>query len=167
MGASIRRYMRADKKAARSEDDLISIIHYIVNQSVKLKNKYTDEVNAKVEFGDIFCRNGTEYQQLTKVISKMEKIVYTVPTGNIYSLNKPIKTVAGILFLVKIRMPDDKFHFRGDADFDTDYPKLKQQYQDNPRFELIVRDKFEMLRLSDPDFDVMTCFSNVPVRKWI
>lgn len=148
-------------------NNLISIIHYIVNQSVKLKNKYTDEVDAKVEFGDIFCRNGTEYQQLTKVISKMGKIVYTAPTGNIYSLNKPIKTVAGLLSLVKIRKSDNKFRFRGDADFNTNYPKLKQKYKDSPRFELIVRDKFEMLRLSDPDFDVMTCFSSIPVRKWI
>lgn len=148
-------------------DNLISIINYIVSRSVELKNKYTDEVNAKVEFCDIFCRDDNEYKRLTGVINKMGKIVYSVPTGHIYLLKKPISTVAGKLRLVKIRRPDNKLRLRGDADFDTDYPRLKQKYQNNSRFELIVRDKFEMLRLSDPDFDVMTCFSNIPVRKWI
>lgn len=148
-------------------NNLISIIHYIVNQSIKLKNKYTGEIDATIEFCDIFSRNNDEYQRLTDEINKIGKIVYTAPTGNIYSLRKPIKTVAGLLSFVKIRRPDNKLLLRGDADFDTDYPKLKQQYQDNPHFELIVREKFEMLRLSDPDFDVMTCFSNIPVRKWI
>ncbi len=145
----------------------LNYINYIVTRSVDLKNKYTDEVNAQVEFCDIFSRDNDEYQQLTEVINKIGKIVYTAPTGNIYSLNKPIKTVAGLLSLVKIRKSDDNLHFRGDADFDTDYPKLKQKYQNNPYFELIVRHKFEMLRLSDPNFDVMTCFSNIPVKKWI
>ena len=82
-------------------------------------------------------------------------------------MKKPINTVAGKLYLVKIRKPDNKLRFCGDADFDTDYRKLKQRFQNNPNFELIVRDKFEMLRLSDSVFDVMTCFSNIPVRKWI
>jgi len=82
-------------------------------------------------------------------------------------LKEPIETIAGKLYLVKIRKPDKKFNLRGDADFDSNYPKLKQKYQNAPHFELIVREKFEMLRLSDPNFSVMTCFSNIPVRKWI
>lgn len=148
-------------------NNLISIISYIVTRSVELKNKYTYEVGAKVEFCDIFSRDNNEYLKLTGAINKIGKIVYSAPTGHIYSLKEPINTVAGKLRLVKIRKPDNKFRFRGDADFDTDYPKLKQKYQNNPRFKLIMRDKFEMLRLSDLDFDVMTCFSNIPVRKWI
>lgn len=133
-------------------NNLISIIHYIVNQSIKLKNKYTGEIDATIEFSDIFSRDNDEYRKLTDTINKIGKIVYTAPTGHIYSLKKPIMTVAGKLSLIKIRRPENKFRFRGDADFDTDYPKLKQQYQDNPHFELIVREKFEMLRLSDPIF---------------
>lgn len=76
-------------------------------------------------------------------------------------------TIAGKLSLVKIRKPYDKIKLRGDADFNTSYSKLKQKHLDNPHFELIVREKFEMLRLSNPSFDVMTCFSNIPVRNWI
>ena len=148
-------------------ENLISIINYIVSRGAELKNKYTDEIKAKVEFGDVFCRNDNEYQQLTEVVNESGKIVYRAPSGNIYSLKNPIETVAGKLYLVKLRKPDNKLRFRGDADFDTDYPKLKQKHLNNPNFELIMREKFEMLRLSDPDFDVMTCFSNIPVRKWI
>jgi 2-polyprenyl-3-methyl-5-hydroxy-6-metoxy-1,4-benzoquinol methylase len=148
-------------------EDIEKIIHHIVSQSTILKNKYTNETNARVEFCDIFCDEDTEYLQLTEVIKKMGKIVYAVPTGKIYSLYKPIDTVAGKLRLVKIRKPDVKLRFRGDADFNTDYPKLKRQYQNHPNFELIIRERFEMLRLSDPDFDVMTCFSNIPVKKWL
>lgn len=146
---------------------LEKIMQYIVTRSVELKNKYTDEINAKVEFGDIFSRDDDEYQQLTEIINTIGKVVYPGLTGNIYSIKKPIKTIAGNLYLVKIRKPDDKVRLRGDADFDTNYPKLKKKYQNQSNFELIVREKFEMLRLSDPDFDVMTCFSNIPVRKWI
>jgi hypothetical protein len=150
-----------------TRQDLEKIVLYIIVESVKLKNKYTNEISAKVEFCDIFCRDNREYEQLTEIINKIGKVVYTTPTGNIYLLKKPVKTIAGKLYLVKIRKPDKKLRFRGDADFDTDYPELKQIYQNRPNFELIVRDKFEMLRLSHSDFDVMVCFSNIPVREWI
>ena len=146
--------------------NLEKIVQFIVGESVKLKNKYTDEIHAKVEFGDVFAKDINEYKQLTNTI-RLETVVYADPTGDIYSLKKPIQTVAGSLRLVKIRKPDDKTYLRGDADFDTNYLRLKQKYQNHSNFELIVREKFEMLRLSDPQFVVMTCFSNIPVRKWI
>lgn len=63
--------------------DLEGIVKYIVVESVKLKNKYTNEVNAKVEFGDIFSQNDEEFKGLTEAISKMGKIVFVAPTGNI------------------------------------------------------------------------------------
>ncbi len=147
--------------------DFEEIIQYIVSESVRLKNKYTDEINARAEFGDIFSKDEKEYQELLGVIKRLGKAVYSIPTGHIYSLDKPIRTVAGDLSLVKIRKPDNKLRLRGDADFDTDYPTLKLKYQNHPNFELIVREKFEMLRLSDSEFNVMTCFSNIPVRKWV
>jgi len=147
--------------------DLEKIVQFIISESVNLKNKYTKEINAKVEYCDIFSQDGEEYQRLTEIVNECGKIAHSGPTGNIYSLTEPIKTVAGDLYFLKIRKPDNKLRFRGDADFDTNYQKLKQKHLNNPNFELIIREKFEMLRLSDPDFDVMTCFSNIPVRKWV
>jgi hypothetical protein len=147
--------------------DLKKIIQYIVEDSVKLKNTYTDEISAKVEFCDIFSKDEDEFRQLAEIINRTGKIVCTTPTGNIYKLRKPIETTAGKLYLVKIRKSDSSLSIRGDADFNINYEKFKQRYGSNQNFELIVREKFEMLRLSDSDFDVMTCFSNIPVRKWI
>src|SRR3989344_1007787 len=137
--------------------DLEKIIQYIVSKSVELKNKYTSEIDAKVEYCDIFAKGNEEFNQLTDSIGKLGEIAFSGSTGNIYSFTEPIKTAAGDLYFLKIRKPDDKLRFRGDADFDTDYPKLKRKHKNNLNFELIIREKFEMLRLSDPDFDVMTC----------
>ncbi len=146
-------------------NNLIKIIQDIVLQSTELKNKYTDEKETPVEFGCVFCRNEDEYQEFTKVISHMGKIVEDTKSGFTYLLNKPINTVSGPLRLVKIRKPDPLRRERGDADFNTQYKNFKKRYQNNPKFELIKRDTFEMLRLSDPDYEVMACFSNIPKSK--
>lgn len=68
-----------------------------------------------------------------------------------------------MLKLVKIRRPDPLRKERGDADFNTNYPEFKRKYQHKPQFELVDRGNFEMLRLSDPKFDTMACFSNIPL----
>jgi hypothetical protein len=68
---------------------------------------------------------------------------------------------------VKIRKTDPQRKECGDADFNTDYPKLKATYTHHPQFELIKREGFEMLRLSDSQFDVMACFSSVPMSKYL
>lgn len=147
------------------DEVLTQTINYIVNQSMKLKNKYTDQVDAPIEFACIFCQNNTEYQEFTKAIDQLGRIVQDTPTGYTYLLENPLETSAGLLRLVKIRKPDPERKERGDADFNTSYEEFKQTYQSNPYFELVQRENFEMLRLSDPDFDVMVCFSRIPVRK--
>lgn len=146
-------------------NNLIKTIQDIVFQSAELKNKYTDEKSAPVEFGCIFCQSEEEYREFTKTISHLGKVVEETKSGFTYLLNKPIKTVAGPLRLVKIRKPDPLRQERGDADFNTNYEEFKRKYQKNPKFELIKRDTFEMLRLSDPDYEVMACFSNIPKSK--
>ncbi len=95
----------------------------------------------------------------------MGKIVETTKSGFTYLLNNSIMTVGGSLRLVKIRKPDTDRPERGDADFNTNYAEFRKKYENDSRFELIKRDKFEMLRLSDKSFDVMACFSNVPKGK--
>lgn len=140
---------------------LITTITYIVNRSVELKNRYTNAPTVHIEFACIFCQNEEEYNKFTSTIEKLGKIVEKTPSGFTYLLDMPLKTIAGPLRLVKIRKPDFRLE-RGDADFNTDYENFKKKYQENSKFELIKRESFEMLRLSDPNFDVMACFSNVP-----
>ena len=145
-------------------NNLIKTINYIVSRCIELKNKFTDELLAPVEFACIFCQNEEEYNKFTNVIEKLGKIVEKTPSGFTYLLDMPLKTIAGPLRLIKIRKPDFRLE-RGDADFNTDYKKFKNRYQRDPRFELVKYKTFEMLRFSDPEFDVMACFSNVPKSK--
>lgn len=146
-------------------DNLITTIDYIVSRSNELKNKFTDASTAPVEFACIFCQNGKEYEKFTNSIQSLGKIIQNTESGFTYLLNEPIKTVAGPLRLIKIRKPDTRRRERGDADFNTDYINFKREYQKNPKFELVKRRTFEMLRLSDPEYHTMACFSNTPLSK--
>lgn len=151
--------------AASKMNNLKTTINYIVSRSTELKNKFTNASSAPIEFSCIFCQNEEEYKQFTNSIEKLGKAVERTQSGFTYLLDRPIKTIAGPLRLVKIRKPDLQRPERGDADFNTDYKNFKKKYQGRSEFELVKRETFEMLRLSDPKFDVMACFSNIPKSK--
>jgi len=141
------------------------IAKYIVNQSLKLKNKYTNALDASVEFACIFCKSDEEYKKFDNLAQTMGRRVQDTPSGYTYLLRKQVITNAGPLRLLKIRKPDPTRTERGDADFNTSYKEFSNSYKNNSKFELIKRDTFEMLRLSDPEFDVMACFSSTPLSK--
>lgn len=145
--------------------DLIKIIQYIVNRSTELKNKFTNASSAPVEFACIFCQSEEEYGEFTNAAERLGRIAERTQSGLTYFLSKPIETNVGHLQLIKIRKPDSARAERGDADFNTDYKNFKKRYDGNPKFELIKRETFEMLRLSSLDFDVLACFSNIPKSK--
>ena len=146
-------------------NDLIPTINHIVTRSTELKNKFTYSFGAPVEFACIFCHSEEEYREFTHVIQALGKTIEVTPSGPTYLLDEPIVTVAGPLRLVKIRKPDPEIIKRGDADFNTDYQAFKETYEGNPKFELVKCPTFEMLRLSDPQFDAMACFSSIPKSK--
>jgi len=145
--------------------ELIKIINYIANHSTELKNRFTNASTSSIEFVCIFCQNEEECKEFTNSMQTLGKIVQKTESGYIYLLDEPVNTVSGPLRLVKIRKPDPQRPERGDADFNTDYKNFKKRYQRSPRFELIKRETFEMLRLSSPNFNVMACFSNIPKSK--
>jgi len=140
-------------------------VRYIVDKSLELKNKFTDAKEAPIEFACIFCQNQGEYRDLDFLVSKRGGVVQETDMGKIYLLTEGILTEAGLLRLLKVRKPDSQRHEKGDTDFNTNFPEFKARYEHNPRFELVTRDTFEMLRLSDPEYDVMACFSSVPMSK--
>ncbi len=146
-------------------NNFITTIKYIVSRSTELKNKYTYVTSVPVEFSCIFCQDEEDYKQFTKSIETLGDVVERTQSGFTYLLDKPIETGAGPLRLIKIRKPDPKRLERGDADFNTDYKSFKEVYGGDPKFEFIKRETFEMLRLSDPEFDVMACFSSIPKSK--
>lgn len=147
------------------QSSLEEVVKYIVGKSKDLKNKFTDEKAASVEFVCIFCQTEEEYQKLDNLTKSLGKKVQATPSGYVYLLHQPVQTEAGPLRLLKIRKPDSQRKERGDSDFNTSYAEFKQKYGSDPKFELIKRETFEMLRLSDSRFDVMACFSNTPLSK--
>jgi hypothetical protein len=77
----------------------------IVKQAQILKDKHTNEGPSPVNYACIFSQNENEYQKLMQAVETIGKVIKETPTGNLYQIN-PIKTSAGLLRLLKIRMPD-------------------------------------------------------------
>lgn len=144
------------------QDEIIETVDYIVNESVKLKNKYVQEGFQAADYVCIFSRTENEYAELVKAAETLGKIVDDTPTGPVFAFAVRPRTVAGQPKVLKIRKPDETRPQRGDADFNTDYEKFKSKYLDNKRFTLIVRKKSEMIELKDGDFDVLAYFSSMP-----
>ncbi|MCH8821864.1 hypothetical protein IID23_05100 [Patescibacteria group bacterium] len=141
-------------------------VDYIVNETIQLKNKYTDEISAPIDWVAVFAQNGQEYESFLKETRSMGKIVKDTSTGPIFKLDSPIKTKAGELFIIKIRKPDKTRPQRGDADFRIDnYKEFKEKYFSDKHFSLIERKDYQMLELKDSDFDVLVYFSNPPISK--
>ncbi len=55
--------------------NLIKTINYITNSSIELKNKFTCEFIASIEFAYIFCQNKKELDDFANSIEKLDKIV--------------------------------------------------------------------------------------------
>lgn len=146
--------------------DLTGVVTKIINDSVDLRDLYTDAQDAHLSYCAIFCRSADEFSQLKKVVSKTGRLADDTPTGPVYLINRAIPTKAGDLRLVKIRQPDKNRPERGDADFAVkDYEQFKRHYLGKDRFKLIEREAFEMIELMDPSFDVRVYFSYPPVEE--
>lgn len=145
--------------------NIVQIVKYVVKKSDELKKELPEVVSAPVEFACIFCQTEEEYKNFVDEITPLGEIVERTPRGNTYFLNNAIQTVSGPLRFVKVRKPDPLRPERGDADFNTNYEELNKKYKDDPRFELIERENFEYLRYSNPDYNVMACFSDIPKSK--
>jgi hypothetical protein len=142
---------------------LKSLVEDIVKDAELLKNKHIKDDDSKVNYACIFSQTQEEYQELVAVSSKLGKVVKETPSGPLFHI-QPIKTVAGNLQLLKIRLPDATRPERGDADFTiSNYPGFKEEYLSKKGFKLIPRDNFEMIELMDPESDVRAYFSYPPL----
>jgi len=136
-----------------------NLIIDIVNQSCDLKNEYTDQKSAKVNYAAIFCKDNEEYKNFLKYANKLGKIIKDTPRGPIYLIK--LNTDSGILRLLKIRKPDISRRERGDADFTVDdYHQFKDKYIGQYGFSLIERDDFEMIELKNLNSNVRVYFSH-------
>ena len=52
-----------------SINDVYDLAKDIVSKANDLKNKYTDEINAKVSYACIFCKNDEDYNSYIEVLN--------------------------------------------------------------------------------------------------
>ncbi len=148
-------------------EKLQTIIQKIVQESAKLKNKHTTAKAAPVNYACIFSQNKQEYDELLVAAHKIGKIIKETPTGFLFQI-EPIQTSAGVLKLLKIRLPDKTRLELGDADFTIDnFFEFEKKYLSKKAFKLISKENFYMIELRDPEFNVRTYFSNPPLDKQI
>jgi hypothetical protein len=141
-------------------ESLKQLVQDIVKKANDLKNRHTSEEKSPVNYACIFCQNDEQYDELLKILQQIGKVVEKTPTGNVFHI-EPIETVAGKLQLIKLRKPDKKRPELGDADFTvSNYTEFKKAYLTSRGFSLITREKFEMIELVDPLFNVRVYFSN-------
>ena len=145
--------------------DLRQFVQEIVKKASNLKDKYTSEKKAPVNYACVFCQDEEQYKSLVAITRKIGNVVEETPTGPLFHIQS-LDTNAGNLQLLKIRKPDTTRPELGDADFTvSDYPEFKKKYLSQKGFKLIVRKNFEMIELVDPHFNVRAYFSNPPLNK--
>ncbi len=148
-----------------SKINIKNLVIDVVKQSCELKNKYTAEINALVNYACIFSQSDSEFNDLKKCADQVGKVIKKTLSGPLYHIN-PIETVSGSLKLLKIRHPDKTKLERGDADFTvSDYHVFKNKHLSQDNFKLIPREEFEMIELMDPNFNVRAYFSHPPLDK--
>ncbi|MBD3359849.1 MAG: hypothetical protein GF365_04055 [Candidatus Buchananbacteria bacterium] len=143
--------------------ELEKIIQEIVKKSAKLKDKHTTAKGAPVNYACIFAQNKQEYDELLVAANKIGKIIKETPTGFLFQI-EPTQTIAGVLKLLKIRLPDPTRLELGDADFTiSNFNEFEKKYLSKKGFKLIPKENFYMIELMDPEFNVRTYFSNPPL----
>ncbi len=142
---------------------LKNMICKIVTGANDLKNTYTDEVNALVNYACIFAQTQKEYDDMIKIMHQFGTIVQETANWPLFRIS-PLTTIAWHLVLCKIRIHDITRPERGDADFTvSDYDAFKNKYLQQECFTLISREKFEMIELYDPSANYRAYFSNIPL----
>lgn len=144
--------------------NIYEIVKEIVKKSNELKNKYTNGVDAKVNYACIFCKSDDEFNNYIELLKKDgNKIIEDTYSGPLFRI-KDLDTCSGVLKLLKIRKYDSNHLDLGDADFTvSNYEEFKEKYINNPNFKLIKGEGYEMLELMEEKNDVRAYFSNPPL----
>lgn len=158
-------FMEEITKKQLAINSLILKVQEIVKCATVLKNKHTDNKNAPVNYACIFSHGQEEYDALVKLTRIIGKVVKETSTGLLFQI-EPLKTISGVLQLLKIRIPDVTRPELGDADFTiVNFSNFKKKYLARRGFKLIPRENFEMIELIDKNFNVRAYFSNPPLDK--
>ncbi len=144
-------------------EDLKNKVKDIVENATELKNKHIDDKNTPVNYACIFSQNKEEYEALLETAKKIGVVIQETPSGFLFHI-EPLRTVSGVLKLLKIRIPDPTRPELGDADFTIlDFPAFEKTYLPKNGFKIMHKENFYMIELMDPAFDVRAYFSNPPL----
>lgn len=144
---------------------LKTIIQGIVRDAAQLKENYTSEGEAPVNYVAVFSQSGEEYEDLLRAARELGQIIQDRPSGPVFKID-PLVTAAGELRILKIRRPDPARPERGAADFTLDnFLAFKENNLFRPEFMWASRGQGEMIELADPAFPALAFFSNPPLEK--
>ncbi len=146
-------------------ESLSNKIKKIVNEAKALREKYILDTPAELDYVALFTHKNKEYEFYLEEASKIGKIKSENKTGVTFELNENYETIDGEFKFLKIRKPDDKKTQLGAPDYKiANYEEFKNKYLDN--FHFIIKkssDGFELIELSDKDFDVLIYFPRIPL----
>jgi len=130
------------------------LVNYIAKQGLAVFEN-TDEKNPEIDYLAIFSKDDDEYKELEKIAETLgeEMDKENHKTGRTFLLNESMKTIAGDLTSVKVRLPDATRPQRGAPDFKVqNYSQFKEKHlQSSGNFTLMVRKDYEMIEIKGVD----------------
>lgn len=146
-----------------NQEEFIALVKKLVADACALKDRHTDEYDAVVNYACVFPQSQAEYDEYYALANALGTTAKETATGKLFMID-PIETVAGILRLVKVRIPDPTRTERGDADFTVrNYDEFKAIALQQSGTKLIERETMEMIELMEEGSDVRVYFSNPPL----
>ena len=125
------------------------MIESLIAKELKKYEKDINNIkeNKAIDCITIFSSSFEDYNILNKELSG-NKVIDEMSSGNLYLLNKPLKTKYGDLFFIKIRKHDDNYNnYKISVDFlVNDYESFKNKI-DNPIIKKY--DTFELIQLKN------------------
>lgn len=100
-----------------------------------------------IDFLDIFPKSVEHKELLDKEALKISKMIDETSRGNFYVLNKPIKTIFGLLKIIKIRVYDEsRLNWVAAPDFAiVSYSEFEKHYKNDDRFTYIEKPVYKGL----------------------
>ena len=105
--------------------------------------------NKTIDCITIFSNSNEDYDILNNELAN-NRIIDEMSSGNLYLLNKPIETIYGDLYFIKVRKHDDNYNnYRISVDFIVyDYESFKKK-MNNPIIKKY--DTFELIQFKNAD----------------
>ena len=105
--------------------------------------------NKTIDCVTIFSSSNEDYDILNNELTN-NRIIDEMSSGNLYLLNKPIETIYGDLYFIKVRKHDDNYNnYRISVDFIVDDYESFKKKMNNPIIKKY--DTFELIQFKNVD----------------